>query len=71
MTKKTIAQQDFLRDAMAVLGLTREELAARIGVKLRRLDNWLLPSESKGYRPMEEMAWKFIQEILDNHAKNG
>jgi hypothetical protein len=60
------SQQDFLRETMATLGLTREQFAERIGAKKRGLDNWLLPSESKEFRAMPDMAWKFIREILAN-----
>lgn len=64
MSDKPIAQQEFLRNAMAALDMTRDAFADRIGTTRRRLDNWLLPSESKGFREMDEMAWKFIREIL-------
>jgi aspartate carbamoyltransferase catalytic subunit len=66
MTNKPIPQQEFLRGAMASLGMTRDQFADRIGTSRRRLDNWLLPSESQGFREMDEMAWKFIREILTN-----
>lgn len=69
MTDKPIAQQEFLRDAMIALNMTRDEFAQRIGTTRRRIDNWLLPSESKGYREMDEMAWKFIREILQHERK--
>lgn len=69
MTSKPIPQQDFLRDAMAALDMTRDQFADRIGTSRRRLDNWLLPSDSKGFREMDEMAWKFIREILSNIPK--
>lgn len=59
-------QQDFLRHAMDVLGMTREEFAERIGAKKRALDNWLLPSSSAEHRAMPDMAWKFIREILSH-----
>lgn len=62
MTKQ--AQQDFLRDAMQRLNLTRQKFADRIGAKKRALDNWLLPSDSKGFRPMPDTAWMLVQEIL-------
>jgi aspartate carbamoyltransferase catalytic subunit len=69
MMQSEIAQQDYLREAMATLNMTRDELAERIGVSRRRLDNWLLPDDSKGFRPMEDMAWKFIAEILKGKRK--
>lgn len=67
---KPISQQKFLREAMAALDMTRDEFASRIGASRRRLDNWLLPSESEGFREMDEMAWKFIREILSNLPKS-
>jgi transcriptional regulator with XRE-family HTH domain len=69
MTSKAIPQQDFLRDAMAALNMTRDQFADRIGASRRRLDNWLLPSGSKEFRKMDDMAWKFIQEILNNRPR--
>lgn len=69
MTSKPIPQQEFLRDAMAALDMTRDQFADRIGTSRRRLDNWLLPSDSKGFREMDEMAWKFIREILSHAPK--
>jgi hypothetical protein len=63
------SQQDFLRDAMAALGLTREQFAERIGAKKRALDNWLLPGDSKEFRAMPVMAWKFIREILSKQEQ--
>lgn len=70
MKKLPHTQQDFLRHAMSVLGMTREEFAERIGAKKRALDNWLLTSSSAEYRSMPDMAWKFIREILgrDKHC---
>jgi aspartate carbamoyltransferase catalytic subunit len=69
MISKPIPQQEFLRDAMATLDMTRDQFADRIGTSRRRLDNWLLPSDSKGFREMDEMAWKFIREVLSNSLK--
>lgn len=63
-------QQEFLRHAMTVLGMTRAEFAERIGAKPRALDNWLLPPDSSEYRSMSEMVWKFVREILENQRKN-
>lgn len=62
MTKQ--AQQDFLRDAMQSLNMTRQKFADRIGAKKRALDNWLLPSDSKGFRPMPDTVWMLVREIL-------
>jgi hypothetical protein len=64
MAKKQLTQQEFLRDAMHRLCMTRDEFAHRIAVKRKTLDNWLLPP-SDSARGMPDMAWKFIQEILE------
>jgi len=70
MTSKQIPQQDFLRNAMETLEMTRDQFAERLGTSRRRLDNWLLPTDSGGFREMDEMAWKFISEILNNRQKS-
>jgi len=64
------SQQEFLRDAMQQLGMTRDEFAERIGAQRRRLDTWLLPSESNGFRELDPVAWKFIREILNPPRKS-
>ncbi|WP_082079983.1 transcriptional regulator [Cupriavidus basilensis] len=63
------SQQQFLRDAMTQLGMTRDEFATRISVSKRTLDKWLLPSESSDARALPEMGRAYIQEILGWHAK--
>ena len=67
--KDKLSQQEYLRGAMTVLGMSREEFASRLGTSKRRLDNWLLPSESNGFREMDEVVWKFIREILEAERK--
>lgn len=57
-------QQEFLRHAMDTLGMTRDQFAERIGASRRRLDTWLLPSDSTGFRELDSVAWKFVREIL-------
>lgn len=72
MTKRKqpyATQQELLRYAMDTLDMTRDQFAERIGATRRRLDTWLLPSESKGFRELDSMGWKFIREILDAHDK--
>lgn len=67
--KTTVSQQEFLRDAMRRLDMKREAFAERLGTTKRRLDNWLLPIESTGFREMDEIVWKFVREILENEKK--
>lgn len=70
MTKKQPpSQQEFLRQAIEKLAMTRDEFAERIGASRRRLDTWLLPSDSTGFRELDSIAWKFIREILDHQQK--
>lgn len=64
--KKTMSQQEFLRDAMTQLGMTRQQFADRICASKRRLDSWLLPSESKEFRELDSTIWQFVREILDS-----
>ena len=63
-----VSQQVFLRDAMRRLNLTRDVFAARIGVKRRALDTWLLPEGSQEYRGMPEVVQRFVTEIVENEA---
>src|SRR5690554_151941 len=63
-----ISQQVFLRDAMRRLNLTRDVFAARIGVKRRALDTWLLPEGSQEARTMPEVVSRFVTEIVENAA---
>lgn len=62
-----LTQQEFLRQAMTTLGLTREQFAKRLGTSKRRVDNWLLPTDSKEFRSMDDMVWNFVREILSNN----
>jgi aspartate carbamoyltransferase catalytic subunit len=68
-TTKPIPQQDFLRDAMQRLSMTRKQLAARLSTPERRLNNWLLPTTSAGYRELDPTIWQFIREIVAAHEK--
>ncbi|CAM5203084.1 aspartate carbamoyltransferase OS=Castellaniella defragrans OX=75697 GN=HNR28_001583 PE=3 SV=1 [Castellaniella defragrans] len=61
-----VAQQVFLRDAMRRLNLTRDVFAARVGVKRRALDTWLLPEGSQEARSMPEVVGRFVTEIVEN-----
>lgn len=64
----SVSQQVFLRDAMRRLNLTRDVFAARIGVKRRALDTWLLPEGSQEFRGMPEVVQRFVTEIVQNDA---
>jgi len=48
-----------------------KQLADRLHLsKKRRLDDWLLPADSKGFRELDPTIWQFIREILDNTRSN-
>ncbi len=64
----SVSQQVFLRDAMRRLNLTRDVFAARIGVKRRALDTWLLPEGSQESRAMPEVVTRFVTEIVENES---
>lgn len=57
-------QQEFLREAMAELGLTRQAFAERIGAPWETFKKWLLPAESEGSREMPAVAWSLVREVL-------
>ncbi|AIY44222.1 Aspartate carbamoyltransferase (plasmid) [Collimonas arenae] len=64
-----MTQQEFLRDAMRRLGMTREQFASRIGTNTHALNKWLQPSESQNFRHMTDVVWKFVGEILEREEK--
>jgi hypothetical protein len=64
-----VTQQDFLREAMQRLGMTRDQFAARLGASRRRLDNWLLPGDSSGFRELDPVVWTFVREILEREEQ--
>lgn len=62
-------QQEFLRDAMTQLNMTRDEMCKRISVPRKTFDKWLAPVGSNEHRNMPEIAWAYIREILANVQK--
>ena len=62
------SQQDFLRDAMRRLNLTRDAFAERLGVRRRTLDTWLLPEGSQEFRAMPEVVQRFVSEIAERQV---
>ena len=61
------SQQDFLRDAMQSLGLSRDGFSRRFSVPRSTLDKWLAPTGSNEYRAMPEMAWAYVSEVLSEN----
>lgn len=59
-------QQAQIRLFMQTLGMSRSQFAAFIGVTQRRLNNWLLPVESPGYRKIDKLILDQIVQKLHN-----
>lgn len=48
-----LTQQQLLRYAIQCTGTTRKEFAELLAINPRRLNSWLLPQDSRGFRPMD------------------
>lgn len=48
--------------------MTRDEFALRLGASRRRVDNWLLPSDSAGFRELDPVVWNYVREIVEREA---
>ncbi|WP_080426251.1 transcriptional regulator [Burkholderia ubonensis] len=59
-----LSQQEFLRDAIQRLGLTRAGFAKRISVPEKTLNKWLAPAGTSDFRPLPEVVWSYVREIL-------
>ncbi|MEG2048403.1 MULTISPECIES: hypothetical protein [Comamonas] len=60
-------QQQYLREAAALLGWSQKALADHMGVPWSTFEKWLAPSESKSFREMPGMAEHFVRLIVENH----
>jgi predicted transcriptional regulator len=58
------SQQEFLREAMSALGMTRAAFAKRISVPEKTLDKWMAPASTADFRNMPEVVWAYVREIL-------
>jgi len=58
------SQQEFLREAMRELGMTRAAFAARLHVSVDTLNGWMQPSDSQKFRAMSPMATGYVKDIL-------
>ena len=58
-------QQQYLRDAASLLGLTQKGLAERMGVPWSTFEKWLAPETSKSFREMPQMAWRLIRTVIE------
>lgn len=57
-------QQEFLREAISQLGMTRAAFAKRISVPEKTLDKWLAPQNTSDARSMPDVVWAYVREIL-------
>jgi predicted transcriptional regulator len=60
-----LSQQEFLKDAIQRLGLTRPSFAQRISVPEKTLDKWLAPAGSSDFMNMPDAVWAYVREILE------
>jgi aspartate carbamoyltransferase catalytic subunit len=68
-TEQEQAQQEFLHEAKAILGLTWNELAAQAGIAPRALKNYRMPDDSQNHRSMPGLARRAVLQLLDANAK--
>lgn len=54
---------------MQRLGMTHDQFATRLGASCRRLDNWLLRSDSSGFRELDPVIWTFVREIIEREEQ--
>jgi len=65
-------QQAFLRKAIKTLGLTREGFSKMLNISIRRLNSWLLPTNSNGFRFADHAVLDRIYQVLrENSIKDG
>ena len=60
------SQQELLKALINALDMTREAFSERYNISVRALNNWLLPSQSKGYRKMPDaLLTKITDELIE------
>lgn len=63
--QEVMPQREFLLDAMERLGLTKEEMAVRLGCPWNTFKKWIAAPDAKdNYREMPPIAWAFVREVL-------
>lgn len=60
----TTKQQDLIRQTLLATDWTRNRLAEELAVTKRRLDSWMLPSESRQGRAMELSDHRKVEAVL-------
>jgi hypothetical protein len=66
---KEPSQQEFLRQAKEVLGLTWDALAEAAEINPRALKNYRLPDNSQDHRGMPLLARRAVENLLAVHIK--
>lgn len=69
MGKTEQTQQELLRQAKELLGVTWDELAEASGIHPRALKNYRLPDDSLGHRAMGPFVRAAVQKIVDTQVK--
>lgn len=59
-------QQEFLEDAMAKLGMSKRELAIRLGTTENRIESFLAPAGCDTYCELDEIVWKLVRDIVSS-----
>lgn len=64
----TVTQQEFLQQTAQALGISKRDLAMRMGAPWATFEKWILPPGAAETRDMPDGAWSLAREILA-HAK--
>jgi hypothetical protein len=66
---ESLSQPEFLRYAMRILNLKRDDFSLRFKVPRSTLDKWMTPEKNtKEFRKMSDMATAYIVETLVRHV---
>ncbi len=65
-TAREMGQRAFLLHAMQHLRMDHEQFCKRISIPRKTLDKWLAPIGTAESRVMPDMAWSYIQDLLNN-----
>lgn len=64
-----VRQQDYLRSAMATLGLTWSQLAEAAGIKPLTFKNYLRSDDALGHRKLPALATAAVDRLLRDHPQ--
>lgn len=62
--KSQTTQQEFLKDVIASIGMTRAEFAERISTPIKTLNKWMQPAGPTG-TVMPDNMWRFVSEVAN------